>query len=141
MKIRHVFPDDTILPSYEYLTIFGGGLPNLPGINWQVASTGTLSLNNSSDSVGLFDANGVIVDDVVFGSEAGKDQSIVRNPEGTKGEWIQHLNLDNADGRSYSAGYLINEAKKENATVPEANSLFLLTITLPFVMFYKTIKR
>jgi len=46
VSTRHVFPSTTVLSSFEYLVVFAGGSPNLPGIDWQVASSGFLGLNN-----------------------------------------------------------------------------------------------
>lgn len=101
---RHIFPPQTLLFPYQYLAVFGGGTPHLDGVFWQTASTGTLSLNNGNDTVSLFNAGSVIVDQVIYGSIADHDQSIVRFPEGTAEGFVVHGSLADADGRWYSPG-------------------------------------
>ena len=63
--IRHLF--DGVIQAQGYYTVFGSS-----------ASTGTLSLNNSGDTISLFDADNVLVDQVVYDDLANQDQSIVR---------------------------------------------------------------
>lgn len=101
---RHIFPPQTLLFPYQYLAVFGGGTPQIDGILWQTASTGTLSLNNGNDTVSLFNAGAVIVDQVIYGSIADHDQSIVRFPEGTAEGFVVHGSLADAGGRWYSPG-------------------------------------
>lgn len=102
--VRHIFPQETILSPYQYLVVFGGGTPHLDGVFWQTASTGTLSLNNGNDTVSLLNAGAVIVNQVIYGSIADHDQSIVRFPEGTAEGFVVHGSLADADGRWYSPG-------------------------------------
>ena len=45
IKTRHIFSSGFSLPGQGIVVVFGGGSPGLE-INWVLASTGTLSLNN-----------------------------------------------------------------------------------------------
>jgi len=124
--VRHLFPADSILAGQGALVVFGGGSPLLGDINRQTASTGTLSLNNAGDTLTLFDLNGLVVDQYVYGAEADGDQSLVRSPEGTAGGFIPHGQLEGAEGRAFSPGYLLNPPEQSNVVVPEPLSLYLL---------------
>lgn len=133
---RHVFPVNSILSADEILVIFGGGAPQLPGINWQVASSGGLSLNNSGDTVSLFDTDGQLVDQIVYGSEAGRDQSLARSPEGDGDQITQHLLLPDAAGRRFSPGFFVDPPVQTEipdsgaAAVPEPATMLSLAAGL-----------
>jgi len=73
VKTRHVFPEFTSLSSFSYMVIFAGGNPQLEDINWQLASSNSLGLNNSGDTVSLFDAESQLISEVVYGSLANKN--------------------------------------------------------------------
>ena len=83
-SVRHVFEGAgmAIQPG-ELITVFGGGEPT--GFLGQVftASAGGLGLANSGDVVYIRDGSGAIVDVHAFGSEGGKDQSMIRYPDCT----------------------------------------------------------
>ena len=142
-KSRHTFASNSLLSPRELLVIFGGGSPQLPGINWQIASTGTLSLNNTADTVTVFDQNQQIIEQVIYGGEAGHDQSIVRFPEGSDSSFIEHLSLPNANGLKYSVGYFVNPpvlpaeppsvVTPPPTAVPEVPSLCYLGMGMPFM--------
>jgi len=88
-EVRHVFPDSlpiVVLPG-GIVTVFGGGTPTGIGGLVFTASTGRLSLNNDSDVVMLTNAGGAAVDRHAYGSEGGRDRSLVRAPDGT-GDWF-----------------------------------------------------
>ena len=72
-QTRHVFAH-TLMPQ-EYFAVFGSS-----------ASTGGLSLNNSGDTLTLFDAGGDIVDQVMYDALANQNQSIVRVGD----DWVLH---------------------------------------------------
>jgi hypothetical protein len=87
-SVRHVFPDSgmTIEPG-EFVTVFGGGSPTgFAGLVF-TASTGGLSLTNTGDVVSLLDRSGGLVDIFSFGSEGGRDESLMRVPD-CDGEWM-----------------------------------------------------
>lgn len=104
VSVRHIFPTNTILSPYTFLAIFGGGSPLLPDVNWQVASTGSLGLNNSGDTISLFNADAQLIDQVVYGSIANHDQSITLFPDGEGLEFVLHSSLDQAQGALFSPG-------------------------------------
>jgi len=136
LKTRHIFGANRKLPAGNFLVVFGGGSPELPGIEWVTATSGSLGLNNGGDSVILYDALGQVVQQVTYGSEAGHDQSIVRSPEGSSGAFVQHTELPHANGARYSPGYFINPLTPEpeasgspmSSAVPEPASLLLVAV-------------
>jgi hypothetical protein len=82
VSARHEFPGSTmtILPG-EFVTVFGGGAPT--GFVGKVftASGGSLGLTNSGDAVRLVDDQGMLVDEHSYGSEGGRDESLIRYPD------------------------------------------------------------
>ncbi len=138
-KTRHVFPEGTLLAPAQALVVFGGGEPHLDGIFWQTSSTGSLSLNNSGDTISLLDGS-ALVDKVVYGSEANDNQSLTRNPEGEGGAFVPHTGLEGADGRLFSPGYLVNPVQivlppeppedPQTAAVPEPLTALTLALGL-----------
>lgn len=87
---RHVFPAGTILAPNTFITVFGGGTPTGIDFMTQVASTGGLGLNNGGDTVTIRNASGVTAATYTYGSEAGNNQSIAREPDYT-GAFVPHL--------------------------------------------------
>lgn len=127
---RHIFPVATILLPYEYLVVFGGGLPSLPGVKWQLASTGILSLNNGGDTVSLLNPADATTDQVIYGSEGNNDQSLVRFPEGTGTGFVLHASLPETGGALFSPGRSIDgeplfasQNLPSPATIPEPFTL------------------
>ena len=99
-SIRHTFPEGTILQSGEFLVIFSGGtLDNFSG-NAQIASTGALGLNNSSDYVTIKNPSGATV--VSENYTGASDQSVCRDPDFT-GEFVGHLS-HSTNPRLFSPG-------------------------------------
>jgi hypothetical protein len=109
LKVRHTFAADTILDPQGVFVIFGGGTPNVIDVDWVTASSGSLGLNNSNETVALYDSGNILIDSLSYGSEGGKDQSLVRSPEGYGNTFIKHTEIENANGSRYSAGYLVND--------------------------------
>jgi len=148
LKTRHTFPVDTIVLPYEFLVVFGGGNPSLTG-QWQVATTGTLGLNNTGDQVTLLNENGEVIDQVIYGSEGNFDQSLVRFPEGEGGEFLWHASLSESQGRLFSPGTTVDgrsrlrtlsletsteEGGGVHPTVPEPLTLFQISAG-SFILF------
>lgn len=93
---RHVFPDPTNLPAGGFIVVFGGGTPTgIPELS-QVATTGQLGLNNGGDTVYLKDGSGTILITEVYGSNAGDNQSIGREPD-FSGAFKKHSEITDAD--------------------------------------------
>ena len=85
LELRFTFPDGTVLEEGRGVVVFGGGDltalgAELPGVLLFAAPSG-LGLTNDSDVVTLADADGEIVDRVLWGPEGGRGVSLVRNPE------------------------------------------------------------
>jgi hypothetical protein len=121
-RVRHIFGPSTVLDSMQYMVIFGGGSPVLPEINWQTASTGTLSLNNGGDTIFLSDINSAPADQVTYGAEAAENQSLTRYPDGTRVNFQQHSTVPTANGRLYSPGTPVDPYQSGGGgqpTVPE----------------------
>jgi hypothetical protein len=88
-SVRHVFPDTgMIVNPGEFVTVFGGGSPT--GFSGKVftASSGGLGLANTGDVVSLVDAEASLVDIHSYGSEGGRDESLMRFPD-CSDEWMQ----------------------------------------------------
>jgi hypothetical protein len=91
-RLRHLFEaapgESLLLAPGERATVFGGGDPSsLPG-RVAVASSGSLGLANDGDRVALVDPAGAVADSLVYGSEAGNDESLIRLPDGV-GAWTR----------------------------------------------------
>ncbi|MBN1869067.1 MAG: lamin tail domain-containing protein [Candidatus Omnitrophica bacterium] len=136
VSTRHIFPLDTILSPYSFLVIFGGGSPLWPDIHWQIASSGALGLNNSGDTVSLFDDQSTLINQVIYGSIGDKNQSITRFPDGEGSEFVLHSSLREAQGALFSPGMSVDsrlslalveeEVPPNNPVVPE----------LPAIVYY-----
>jgi hypothetical protein len=106
--VRHTFPAGTNLPALGLIVVFGGGTPSgvFGGAVVQVASTGTLGLNNTGDTL-ILRRDTTVIDQVSYGAEGGNDQSIVRDGAG----WVQHLTIPGGIGRwspgVYSDGFVL----------------------------------
>jgi hypothetical protein len=86
--VRHVFPAGVVLAPGAFYVVFGGGTPTGIPSEAAVASTGTLSLNNTAEQVRLLDASGAAQDTHSYGAEANADQSLIRLPDGS-GPWTR----------------------------------------------------
>ena len=101
VKARHTFDAATSIPAYGFFSIFGGGVPQ-GFTHAAVASTGTLGLNNTADSVSLFDASLALIDQMSYGAEGGADVSLTRSPDAT-GLFVQHSTVDRKSTRLNSS--------------------------------------
>jgi hypothetical protein len=86
LRLRHTFPSDSKIEPGQALLLFGGGDPaeiKVPqGVLSQVASSGSLSLNNSGETVTLRAPDGsVLITLNISRGKAGKGESLVRTPE------------------------------------------------------------
>lgn len=91
-KERHLFPEGSVIPTNQTIVVFGGGLPTeIPGIT-QIASTGSLVLNNSGDTITLKNELGLEILVETYDSNANNNQSIAREEDIT-GTFIQHATI------------------------------------------------
>jgi len=139
VNTRHIFSGGSILASHSFLVIFGGGVPSLPGISALSASSGSLGLNNSGDTVSLFDNLGILVDQVIYGSEGGGNQSLTRWPEGTDSAFVLHSGIPDANGELFSPGRSVSGDLilpfDSASSVPEPSSLLLFGFAWAAIIF------
>jgi len=107
--VRHVFLAGTVIQPGCAIVVFGGGTPtgDFGNCGVQVASKGGLGLNNSGDTVTLYDLRSRVVDSVVYTAIAGDDQAITRDPD-ILGEFVKHTLATNAANAIYSPGTQID---------------------------------
>lgn len=91
---RFSFPEGASIEPSERIVIFGGGHPQ--GLSGQVfTDDGKIGggLRNSGDKVFLFNpVTGDTIAKMTYGVDGGRNQSLVRSPEGT-GNWQQHAEV------------------------------------------------
>ncbi|HEX8697292.1 MAG TPA: lamin tail domain-containing protein [Myxococcaceae bacterium] len=107
--LRHTFASGTSLAAGRSLVLFGGAAGIPAGMaNAVAASTGTLSLSNSGDTVYLKNSAGTAMDTATLGSAlCGTDGvSANRSPDGSStGSFVLHTTLS---GAGFSAGTRAN---------------------------------
>ncbi len=108
-EVRHLFAPGIVVPPGESVVVFGGGRPTGSFGNAQEnnlvfrASSGGLSLNNTGDRVKLETGEGRLVQEIVFGAEAGNaNQSLNRDPDGGGALFSLHALVGR--GRLFSPG-------------------------------------
>jgi hypothetical protein len=105
--LRHAFPSGSLVPDQCSVVVFGGGQPAgvFGGSLVQIASKGTLGLNNDGDILRLLDAEGTEILIYTYGIEGGDDQSITRDPDITGSEpLVKHSIASSSDGSLFSPG-------------------------------------
>ena len=104
-SVRHTFASGTSLGAGRAIVVFAGASTLASGLgNAVTASSGTLGLSNSGDTVTLKDAGGAIVDSFTFGASLASTDgvSMNRSPDGSAtGAFQLHTSLS---ARSYSPG-------------------------------------
>jgi hypothetical protein len=131
ISARHEFPIGTLLASGRALVVFGGGTPTGPfgGSVVQGASSGALLLNNSGDTVTLRDEFDVEVVALTYGSQAGDNQSLTRDPDITGPEpLVRHSTASGSGGALYSPGTKVDGNAFEFVPDPE----IAVVPTLPY---------
>jgi hypothetical protein len=91
------------------VVVFGGGTPAgvFGGAQAFTASSGSLSLNNGGEDITLADAGGQALATESYGTLAGGDQSITRDPDLT-GTFVQHTTVNGGTGPLFSPGTRID---------------------------------
>ena len=110
-EVRHIFPQNTIVPVNGVIVVFGGGNPNgdFGGAIVQTASESVINMNNAGDFVTIADPNGnpVLTFDVEPLSN-NPNESYTRNPDLT-GDFVQHdQDIPEANGALFSPGTKID---------------------------------
>ncbi len=123
LKLRHKFTDGSAIDAFVRLTVFGGGAPTI-ATPFQTASSGSLGLNNGGDTIQLFNDFGQLIDEIIYGAEGGKDQSLARATKNAA--FVKHSTLEG--GALFSPGYPL--ASSQAHAVPEPSSFALLGIGL-----------
>ncbi|MDA3930653.1 MAG: lamin tail domain-containing protein [Prolixibacteraceae bacterium] len=109
VSTRHTFGSNIMLQPGEAIVVFGGGTPTGFTMRTYTASAGLLGLNNSGDQITLRDPSGNVIDSYSYGSEAGNNQSLTRDPDIT-GSFVQHSTATGSAGALFSPATYINGA-------------------------------
>ena len=126
IRVRHVFGEGASISALGFFVVFGGG--SLQGFaDAAIASSGTLSLNNTGDTVSLRDAQINLIDVLVYGVEGNRDVSLTRFPDAI-GEFVQH---NSASQEPFSPGKTVDgrlslPIHEDHPSAPEPSSLILL---------------
>lgn len=106
--VRVTFAPGTVLAPGRALVVFGGAAPTIAGV--ATVSSDGLFLNNDGDGVYLRRPGGALLAQVVWGAEAGHDQSLTRQLDGDAASpMVGHRSLSaapaspgtRADGRPF----------------------------------------
>ena len=111
--LRHTFPAETVVPAGCAIVVFGGGTPTGPFggplASIQTASTGSLGLSNSGDSVTIRLADGsTVAAQAGYGGLGGNDQSITLDPDVTGTEFVLHSAATGSGSDLFSPGTKID---------------------------------
>jgi hypothetical protein len=105
--VRHTFPSGTLITDGCSVVIFGGGEPigGFGGSMVQTSSNGILGLNNTGDTLTLYNLSDEQVLSYTYGSEGGDNQSLTRVPDITGPEPLtKHSTATASGGALYSPG-------------------------------------
>jgi len=108
VRSRFIFPAGTVLSPYCPLIVFGGGSPEGDFGGSLVLTAGSLALNNTGDTISLWDEQGNLRLRLSYGSEGGLNQSLTRNPDLTGYPLWVHSEIPPAENRLYSPGLKLN---------------------------------
>ena len=126
VSTRHTFAPSSTIPAFGFFVIFGGGAPQ-GFANAAIASSGTLSLNNTGDTLTLRDQASQLVETFVYGAEGGMDVSLTRFPDAL-GPFVKHTTVS---VRPFSPGQGVDSRStlplpSSDPVFPEPSSLLLL---------------
>jgi len=105
VRTRFTFPPGTVLTGHCGLVIFGGGSPSGEFGGSLIFTAGSLALNNTGDTISVWDRDGKLRLRILYGPEGGLNQSLTRNPD-LSGHFPLELHgeIPLAEGRWYSPG-------------------------------------
>lgn len=146
--LRHEFAPGFVLAPNAFGVVFGGGTPAIDAIQWSTASSGNLGLNNSGDTIYVYDQFDILVTQVSYGSEGGDNTSLTRVPDGEGEEFHLHSEYS---GNLFSPGTKIDGTQFDvvidappiadedlghsASTVPEPGTLLLFSSGLMGFLF------
>jgi len=96
VRVRHAFPEGTIVPNECAIVVFGSGPIGRPfnGAVFQTASDGSLGFNNGGDTITLADLDGTVQATMSYGGDTGInasiDQSVNLSPDIDGGTYVAH---------------------------------------------------
>ncbi|MEQ8547934.1 MAG: lamin tail domain-containing protein [Cyclobacteriaceae bacterium] len=104
-QVRHIFDFGTRLEPGKALVVFSGGIPvgSFGGSQIQLSSEGGLDLDDNGETITIFTSSSTIAAKTEYGTSAGDNQSISRDPDYTGG-FVKHSTIANASGALYSPG-------------------------------------
>ena len=108
VRSRFSFPAGTVLSPNCPLIVFGGGFPEGDFGGSLVLTAGSLALNNSGDTISIWDEDGNLRLRLSYGSEGGLNQSLTRNPDFIGYPLEVHSEIPTAENRLYSPGLKLN---------------------------------
>jgi|GEM_PF-183585 len=127
--VRHLFSPASFIPAESFFVVFGGGNP-VGFENFDTSSTGSLSLNNSGDTVYLRDATAALIDSFTYGPEGGQDVSLSRFPDAF-GPFVKHTSVN---GFHFSPDTTVDGEERlphpDQETVPEPTAFVLFGLGL-----------
>jgi len=105
VRTRFTFPPGTVLAGHCGLVIFGGGSPSGEFGGSLIFTAGSLALNNTGDTISVWDRDGKLRLRISYGPEGGLNQSLTRNPDLSGHIPLElHGEIPLAEGRQYSPG-------------------------------------
>ena len=109
VRTRYTFPPGLMISGHCGLIIFGGGSPTGDFGGSLVQVTGTLALNNTGDTVSLWDLEENLRLRISYGMEGGLNQSLTRYPDLTGSLPLTlHGEINPADNTLYSPGVKVD---------------------------------
>jgi len=118
VNVRHVFANGTVIDQDCAVVVFSGGAPtgDFGFALVQLASSGSLGLNNGGDSITLNDGTADRVSES-YGSAGGNNQSLTRDPD-ISGAFVQHSVATGSGGALFSPGTRIDGAMFSGCSEP-----------------------
>lgn len=136
---RHTFPPGTMVPDLCAVVLFGGGTPTGTFGNSlvQTASTGTLGLNNTGDTVVL--STGAFNQTLYAYSDGSLTVSLTRDPDITGSDpLVRHDTATGSGGARFSPGTQINGISFSECVTP-IHDIQSSSTTSPYLNYGATI--